>query len=135
MVDRPLGETGSSASRHTLPATPSSVPAIRHQLDRVLASLHTTPARAADIRLALTEACTNAAQHAYPDGSSGEMVIVFAVSPEALVVSVVDTGNGIDGPSGQSGLGVGLPVIDAVADSVTITSLRPGTSIQMTFRR
>ncbi len=136
MVDRPLAETGSNASRHTLPAIPSSVPTIRHELDRVLGSLRFTPRRAADLKLAVTEACTNAVQHAYPDGSPpAEMVISFEASAEALIVSVLDAGRGIDGPSPQSGLGLGLPIIAALADTVTIEKLRPGTEIRMTFQR
>ena len=136
MVDRPLVDTGSGADRHTFPAVPNSVPTIRHELDRVLDTLRITTARAADIRLALTEACTNAVQHAYPDRSPpGEIVIVFHVSPDALIVSVVDAGRGIDAPSPHPGLGAGLPVIQALADTVAIEHLRPGTRVRMTFRR
>ena len=109
---------------------------VRHALDRVLDSLQITPPRATDIRLALTEACTNAVQHAYPDASGpGQMVITFDVSSEALIVSVLDAGGGIDGQSGQPGLGVGLPVIETVADAVTVENLRPGTRVRMTFHR
>jgi serine/threonine-protein kinase RsbW len=136
MVERPLGEMSAGGARHTLPAIPSSVPIIRHELDRVLDQLNFPPKRAADIRLALTEACTNAVQHAYPDGSQpGHMVIAFDVSPEALSLSVRDSGRGIEAPSPHPGFGVGFQVIDALADSVTVTSLRPGTRVQMTFGR
>jgi serine/threonine-protein kinase RsbW len=136
MVNRPLGETDPSVTRHTLPAIPTTVPMIRHELDRVLESLGIASERAADIRLALTEACTNVVKHAYPDGSQpGEMVITFEASAQALIVSVADTGRGIDGPSRQPGLGVGLPLIEVLADVVTTAHLRPGTSVRMTFRR
>lgn len=107
---------------------------IRHELDRVLDSLGIALEQAADIRLALTEACTNAVQHAYPD-AHGEMVITFEASAQTLIVSVADAGHGIDGPAGQPGLGVGLPLIDALADVVATSNLRPGTSVRMTFRR
>ena len=128
MADRPSGDTDSSPIRHTLPATPDSIPTIRHQLDRVLGSLDVTPARGADIRPALTEASTNAVQHAY-------MVIAFQVSPEALTVTVMDSGGGIDGPTPNPGLGVGLRVIKALADTLTIEHRQPGTSIRMTLHR
>ena len=136
MADRPSGDTDSSPTRHTFPATPDSIPTIRHQLDRVLDSLDVTPARGADIRLALTEACTNAVQHAYPQTSHpGDMVIAFQVSAEALTVTVMDSGGGIDGPTPNPGLGVGLRVIKALADTLTIEHRQPGTSIRMTFHR
>jgi serine/threonine-protein kinase RsbW len=136
MADRPLGGTDSNPARHTLPATPDSIPTIRHQLDRVLDSLDIPPARGADIRLALTEACTNAVQHAYPRTSPpADMVVGFHVSPEALTVTVTDSGGGIDGPSPNPGLGVGLRLIKALADALTIEHLHPGTSVRMTFQR
>ncbi len=135
MVDRPLGETDPSVSEHTLPAIPGSVPIIRHELERILEPLGITPEQGADMRLALTEACTNAVQHAYADGAPpGEMVVTFEASAEALIISVVDAGHGIHGPSPQPGLGVGLRLMQALADAVAIGDVRPGTGVRMTFR-
>jgi anti-sigma regulatory factor (Ser/Thr protein kinase) len=108
---------------------------MREALDHVLESLHTSDQQATDIRLALTEACTNAVQHAYPDDAPGDMVITFQRSPSALTVTVLDHGRGIDAPPRHAGLGLGLPVIDAAADSLAITNLQPGTSVRMTFSR
>jgi anti-sigma regulatory factor (Ser/Thr protein kinase) len=136
MGNRPLDHAGSIASRRALPAVPSSIPAIRHELDRVLDSLQFPHERAADTRLALTEACTNAVQHAYADGApAGEMIVTFRESSAALILSVADAGRGTAEPSPQPGLGVGLRVIHSLADTVTIENLRPGTEIRMTFQR
>lgn len=136
MVDLSFGEAGAGVPRHALPAVPSSVPTIRRELDRLLDTLEITAARAADIRLALTEACTNAVQHAYPSPHShGTMLVTFEASPEALIVSVLDNGGGLDGSTRNPGLGLGLSVIEAVADAVAIEGRQPGTTVRMTFDR
>lgn len=87
------------------------------------------------IRLALTEACANVVRHAYPDGP-GMLDIGVCRGPETVMVEVQDRGVGVTDerePPGEGGGGLGLPLIDMLADRVEITPRLPGTSVRMTF--
>jgi len=46
-----------------------------------------------DLKLALTEACTNSVRHAYAEGG-GTVEIVYQLYPDRLEVVVVDQGEG-----------------------------------------
>src|SRR5690348_4549526 len=46
----------------------------------------------ADLKLAVTEACSNSVRHAYADG--GQVSVEYRLSPEALAVEVADAGRG-----------------------------------------
>src|SRR5215831_8597748 len=51
----------------------------------------------ADLKLAVTEACTNTIEHAYAgDTGSNEIVVRFALDDDALSVEVQDWGAGFD---------------------------------------
>jgi len=79
-----------------------------------------------DLKLALTEACTNSVRHAY-DGSVGTVEIVYRLETDRLVVDVLDDGGGFEADvvdrSGNGDLtegGLGIAIIRAVADEVEI---------------
>jgi len=85
-----------------------------------------------DLKLALTEACTNSVKHAYvePGGTVG---ITYELYDDRLVVEVVDEGEGFEhaaaGANGQVGIGesgLGLAIIQAVADDVEIADRAEG---------
>ena len=46
----------------------------------------------ADLKLAITEACTNSILHGYPNGTSGELVVRLRSAGEAIEVEVEDSG-------------------------------------------
>ena len=50
----------------------------------------------ADLKLALTEACSNSVRHAYRDGREGIVEIVYDLQPDRLVIEVSDDGPGFD---------------------------------------
>jgi serine/threonine-protein kinase RsbW len=84
-----------------------------------------------DLKLALTEACTNSVRHAYED-RVGTVEIVYQLEPDRLVVDVLDDGDGFQvdavGRADNGDLsegGLGIAIIRAVADEVEI---RPGES-------
>jgi serine/threonine-protein kinase RsbW len=80
-----------------------------------------------DLKLALTEACTNSVRHAYADGGEGEVEIVYKLEPGRLTVEVGDAGSGFDPENthheGEAKLdegGLGIEIIRALADEVEI---------------
>jgi serine/threonine-protein kinase RsbW len=88
----------------------------------------------ADLKLALTEACTNSVRHAYDDGD-GIVEIVYELHEDRLVVEVSDTGEGFaheaaprDDPGELSEGGLGIALIRAVADELDIGARNGGGS-------
>jgi serine/threonine-protein kinase RsbW len=88
----------------------------------------------ADLKLALTEACTNSVRHAY-DGGEGMVEIRYELHPDRLVVEVTDTGEGFDHdavepeePDELSEGGLGIAIIRALADELEIGQRNGGGS-------
>jgi serine/threonine-protein kinase RsbW len=88
-----------------------------------------------DLKLALTEACTNSVRHAYREGRSGTVEILYQIEPDRLVVEVTDEGAGFQleegTPEGNGDLsegGLGIAIIRAVADEVEIGAPESGGS-------
>jgi serine/threonine-protein kinase RsbW len=114
-------------------ARAESVPLVRHALRGLLSTLDVGDARTADIALAVTEACTNVVLHAYPD-RPGALEVRAAEHAGQLAVTVRDHGAGMAPRVDSPGLGVGLPVIAAIADAVTIGApAGGGTEVTMRF--
>jgi serine/threonine-protein kinase RsbW len=87
-----------------------------------------------DLKLALTEACTNSVRHAYDDGV-GTVEIVYQLEPDRLVVEVADNGEGFSADAVDSSDngdltegGLGIAIIRAVADEVEIGPRESGGS-------
>src|SRR4249919_375135 len=114
-------------------AAAPGVPLVRHALRGLLSGLDVADDVIADIALAVTEACTNAVVHAYPNGDGTITVTASHVDGE-LEVAVRDHGGGMSPRVDTPGLGVGLPVIAAIARSVVIGSPDDGgTEVRMQF--
>src|SRR4051812_9325647 len=81
-----------------------------------------------DLKLALTEACTNSVRHAYA-GGEGLVEIVYELHADKLVVEVSDHGEGFEPPAELGGAldqeelsegGLGIAIIEALADEFEI---------------
>ena len=89
-----------------------------------------------DLKLALTEACTNSVRHAYA-GGDGSVQILYELHSDRLVVEVTDDGNGfeplarpgvvLDGQELNEG-GLGIAIIEALADELEIREREQGGS-------
>jgi serine/threonine-protein kinase RsbW len=91
-----------------------------------------------DLKLALTEACTNSVRHAYADGD-GAVEILYELHEDRLVIEVSDTGEGFtppdDEPADPDELnegGLGIAIIDSLADELEIGQ-RPGGGSRLRF--
>jgi serine/threonine-protein kinase RsbW/stage II sporulation protein AB (anti-sigma F factor) len=89
-----------------------------------------------DIRLAVSEAVSNAVVHGYRNGSEGDVTVVTEAEDSQLRVVVRDEGCGMSPHVGSPGAGLGLPLIADLTESVAVRPLPSsgGTEVCMTFR-
>ena len=89
-----------------------------------------------DLKLALTEACTNSVRHAYGE-AGGVVEITYELYADRLVVEVTDEGEGFEPPPDASAKldgdelsegGLGIAIIEALADELEITERAAGGS-------
>ena len=116
-----------------LPGTPLGIRRLRRQLAAIAADCGMDADRVADVKLAVTEAATNAVMHGYAEGA-GELSVRAAIQDGELEIVIGDSGSGIVERRDSPGLGVGLSVIALVAERLRIVSSPDGTWIHMTFR-
>jgi anti-sigma regulatory factor (Ser/Thr protein kinase) len=135
-----LGEgehaSGGSDVRLTLPARPENVAVVRHVLGAFAEALQLPDPAIEDMRLAVTEACTNVVRHAYADGEPGPVEILIRPEGEELLVVVSDQGRGLASRADSSGPGLGLPLIAALSHSFEIEQVPDnGSRLRMSFLR
>ena len=117
----------SATVRLTIPARAEYLVLTRLVLTGIAMEVPMSGIALADLKLAVTEVCGNAVQHAY-EGDPGVVRIVFEVDPESVEVSVEDEGPGagfpevddsvlLDGPAES---GMGLAIVRSIMDEVEI---------------
>jgi stage II sporulation protein AB (anti-sigma F factor) len=86
-----------------------------------------------DVRLCVSEAVTNAVQHAY-GAEAGTVDITVLVHDPGVVVVVRDFGSGVMSSRRDRQGGLGLAIIDAMTDQCALSSVSGrGTEISMAF--
>ena len=122
--------------RLTLPARPENVAVVRHVLAAFAEALQLPDSVIEDMRLAVTEACTNVVRHAYADGEPGPVEILIRPVDDVLQVIVTDRGRGLGPSADSSGPGLGLPLIAALTHSLEIEPApSSGSRLRMSFLR
>jgi anti-sigma regulatory factor (Ser/Thr protein kinase) len=108
---------------------------VRHALGALGETLDVDSQTLSDIKLAITEACTNVVVHAY-DGQEGPMAVAASLDPgNMLTVVVRDEGRGIAPRADTPGLGLGLPLIATLTESLELSRNQDEqTEVRMTFR-
>ena len=88
-----------------------------------------------DVRLAVSEAVTNAVVHGYRDGTDGAVTVFAEAYDHRLRVVVTDDGCGMMPHLGSTGAGLGLPLIAELTESMSVRPARSGrgTTLCMTF--
>lgn len=118
-----------------LAARAENIAIVRYALGGLGDAFELSETKLSDIRLAVTEACANVVVHAYPDGQDGQMEVLASMGEETLTVLVRDWGRGIRPRPDSPGLGLGLSLIAALADSVELGhDNQEHTEVRMTFR-
>jgi serine/threonine-protein kinase RsbW len=117
----------------TLPARAENVAVVRHAVGGLGEVLQVDDQTLSDIKLAVTEACTNVVVHAYPDGE-GPMGMRASIDERRLYLVVLDRGRGIVPRPDSPGLGLGLPLIATLAESLELgTGHSHETEVRMVF--
>ena len=127
--------------RLTMPALPEGVGVVRQALAGMADALAFDQSVLADMKMAVTEACTNVVVHAYadngvPETGTGELEVDLLADDLGLTVVVRDRGTGIQPRATRTtpALGLGLPLIAALSDAFEVRgSAAGGTEVRMTF--
>ena len=122
--------------RLTMPARAEGVGVVRQALAGMADALAFDAAVVADMKMAVTEACTNVVVHAY-DGEEGTLEVEMLADDSTLTIVVRDWGTGIQPRPARReapALGLGLPLIAALSDWFELTgSTTSGAAVRMRF--
>ena len=111
-----------------LPRERLSVPVARHVVRDAMRAVGVEATCIADVELALSEACTNALQHA---GPGDEYAVRLDLEDQRCAVRVIDLGHGFDAQRRRDEAepdavgGRGLDLINALVDRAQLTYANP----------
>ena len=114
-----------------LPAEPEALSSVRQALERWLSEAGTSRRDAHAIKVACGEACANAIEHAYRPGDAAFRIEATRMDSDVLI-TVRDFG-GWREPRGTD-RGRGLPLMEALMDSVQVDPSSEGTTVQLRRR-
>jgi serine/threonine-protein kinase RsbW len=131
------GEADTRAIRLTIPAKAEYITLGRLALTGLSRLRPLGEETLADLKLALTEACSNSVRHAY-SGSEGAVEILYELHDDRLAIEVVDDGSGFDETraSGTDDLvegGLGIAIIRAIADEFELGPRNGGRGSRLRF--
>lgn len=117
----------------TYEASPESIALLRNQMAVLAADCGLDAQAIGDVKLAVSEAATNALVHGYRN-RSGAIRVEVTVAAEELVIAITDDGLGMSPRDDSPGMGLGLPIIAEVAERVEVVDVTPGTQLRMAFQ-
>jgi serine/threonine-protein kinase RsbW len=137
-VSEDAPERNGRTVRLTIPAKPEYITLSRLALAGLGRVRLLSEDTLADVKLALTEACSNSVRHAYGD-DGGHVDISFELLEDRLIVEVADDGTGFtllpadegDGELTEGGLGIAI--IRSIADEVEIGGGPDGRGARLRF--
>jgi serine/threonine-protein kinase RsbW len=122
----------SASFEATFPSTPPGVGAIRRQIAEFAERCGMSAEGVDAVRLAVSEAATNAVVHAYRK-SDGDLSVRAGVESGELVVVVADRGIGLAPRRDSPGLGLGMPLMASITSRFRVVSRGAGTEVHMAF--
>jgi serine/threonine-protein kinase RsbW len=118
---------GAPTVRLTIPAKAEYITLVRLALSGLSQSRPLSDETLHDLKLAVTEACSNSVRHAYRDGRAGSVEVLYELHPDRLVIEVRDDGEGFTvrerGPMAAGHLsegGLGIAIIRELADELEL---------------
>jgi serine/threonine-protein kinase RsbW len=124
-----------------IPAKAEYVALGRLALTGLLRPRAVEPEVLADVKLALTEACSNSIRHAYAEGGQGSVEIRYELGDHSLAVEVGDEGGGFDPDVLEAEVrdlyegGLGIAIIRAVTDELEIAPRTEGRGSSLRFTK
>lgn len=113
-----------SPVRLSLPAHARNIAVVRRALEAIAEELALPRRLIDDMRLAVTEACTNVVRHAYATGGAEDasaMRVELLPGERGMQVIVEDRGRGLGSGPNAHGLGLGLPLIGALTSHLEMS--------------
>jgi serine/threonine-protein kinase RsbW len=137
---QPAGLVENPTVRLTIPARAEYITLVRLALSGMSRLRPLSEEVLGDLKLAVTEACTNSVRHGYENGE-GTVEITYELQPDRLVVEVSDDGPGFD-PSGDRPTeenlaegGLGIAIIRAVSDEFEAGERTAGHGSRLRFAK
>lgn len=129
-----IPSTGQHAA-WALPAVPSAVGRLRHHAAQFAAASGASAELTHAVALAVSETVTNAIVHAFAGAERGRVSVSCRAEGDRLVVEVTDDGAGIAARDDSPGLGFGLSVAGALAQTLDVAPGPDGrgTVVTMSF--
>jgi serine/threonine-protein kinase RsbW len=124
----------------SIPARAEFVALCRLALTGIARTRALAPEVVADLKLALTEACSNSVRHAYEEGREGVVEVQYVLGDDRISVEVTDDGAGFDPEvleRAQEELdegGLGIAIIRALTDELEI-GVRPQGGSRLRFTK
>lgn len=132
-----MGEAEEVVLTLDFPAQPEYLVGVRRQIECVAKQTSLSQTQVEDFLTAVDEAVANAIRHGSPNKENSRIGVSCRRLPDGLIVEVRDEGTGAvfpDDPAmplpDEIG-GRGLPLMQALADSVEITSSENGTLVKV----
>jgi anti-sigma regulatory factor (Ser/Thr protein kinase) len=134
-ADGCVESAGSDRMSCVWPAVAASVAEARNAVSAFAQTAGATGDALAAVSLAVSEAVTNAVLHAYLDRDEpGPVEVRARCEAESVVVEVADEGRGMLPRTDSPGLGLGLPLIAQMTESLEVHDRNGGgTEIRMAF--
>jgi serine/threonine-protein kinase RsbW/stage II sporulation protein AB (anti-sigma F factor) len=118
----------------TYDAAPEAVGAVRNQIAAIARGCGLDEHRIGDVRLAVSEAATNALIHGCARRADAWKIHVEAEKVgDELVIDIADDGEGMRPRPDSPGLGLGLSLMATVSDRLEILQGDPGTTVRLAF--
>jgi serine/threonine-protein kinase RsbW len=136
-----VSANGAGVVALTIPARAEFIALCRLALTGLARTRALAPEVVADLKLALTEACSNSVRHAYAEGREGMVEIRYELDDDRFRVEVADDGHGFDPALAQRPLeeidegGLGIAIIRAVTDELDISRGPEGQGSRLRFTK
>ena len=129
-----------SSVRLTIPAKAEYIALCRLALAGLARMRPVSEETLSDLKLALTEACSNSVRHAYKDGGEGIIEIVYRLESDRLVIDVLDDGKGFSledtpGSAEMNESGLGLAIIRSLTDELEVLERENGRGSMIRFAK